>query len=312
MQVSDSAPRIGDIRRKYTIGELMDTVSVLILTHNEEKNIAKCIESILPLTDKIFVVDSGSTEMTTEICERYGALVAFNPWTNYAEQLNWGLTHFDFPSEWIMRMDADEELMVGLVDSLKKFLVAPPADVSGIFIRRRVYFMGRWIRHGGYYPTWLLRIFRKGIGRCEALWMDEHIVVDSGRTIKMHQDIIDKNNKDLTFWTDKHNKYASRELLDIIGKRHAGKDGSVLDARPNESQAQLRRWLKNSVYGKTPLFVRPLLYFSYRYFIRLGFLDGKEGLIFHFLQGFWYRFLVDAKLFEYQRQQREIEIDRQQ
>lgn len=278
----------------------MSNVSVLILTHNEEKNIEKCIASILPLTSHIFVVDSFSDDRTVEMCRRHDVQVKQRAWTTYADQFNWGLDNFEFPTGWIMRMDADEELTDGLVAALGKFLAGPPPDVSGVYIRRRVYFMGRWIRHGGYYPTWLLRVFRKGVGRCEALWMDEHIVLSQGGTVKVFEDIIDKNNKDLTFWTDKHNKYASREVLDVINKQRGITD-DTLKASVSDGQAQARRWMKDKVYARTPLFVRPFLYFIYRYFIRLGFLDGKEGLIFHFLQGFWYRFLVDAKLFEWRR-----------
>lgn len=277
----------------------MESISVLILTHNEEKNIGKCIDSILPLTPRVFVVDSGSTDATVELCEGRGAVVARHPWKTYADQFNWGLDHCDLGSDWVMRMDADEELTPELVEQLRAFLADPPAGVSGVYVKRRVYFMGRWIRHGGYYPTWLLRVFRRGKGRCEALWMDEHIVVN-GATMQIDADIIDKNNKDLTFWTDKHNKYASREVLDIVGQRHRAGD-EVLEASLGSSQAQSRRWLKDRIYGRVPLFVRPWLYFLYRYFLRLGFLDGKEGLIFHTLQGFWYRFLVDAKLYEHRR-----------
>lgn len=278
----------------------MANLSVLILTHNEEKNIAKCIASILPLTPHIFVVDSFSDDRTVEICRQHNVQVKQRIFTTHADQFNWGLDNFDFPTDWVMRMDADEELTDGLVKALGEYLVDPPAGVSGIYIKRRVYFMGRWIRHGGYYPTWLLRVFRKGVGRCEALWMDEHIVLDRGDAIKIHEDIIDKNNKDLTFWTDKHNKYASREVLDVLNKQK-GESGGTLEAKVGDNQAQARRWMKDKVYARTPLFVRPFLYFIYRYFIRLGFLDGREGLIFHFLQGFWYRFLVDAKLYERRR-----------
>lgn len=273
-------------------------LSVLILTHNEEQNIGRCLQSLLPLDPAVYVVDSGSTDGTPEICRSYGATVVHHDWKNYADQFNWGLGHFGFNTDWIMRMDADEALTPELVQALREFLRRPPAGVSGIWVRRRVHFMGRWIRHGGYYPTWLLRVFRSGLGRCEQRWMDEHIIVGSGATIRLPADIIDDNSKDLTFWTDKHNRYANREVLDLIA-RDAGADAAQPDG-----QAGARRWLKYQVYGRMPLFVRPLLYFIYRYFCRLGFLDGKEGLVFHFLQGFWYRFLVDAKLFEYRRGRR--------
>lgn len=278
----------------------METLAVLILTANEEKNIGKCVRSILPLTNRIFVVDSGSTDGTVALCRELGVTVAERAWTTYADQFNWGLDHCDFGTDWVMRMDADEELLPELVDALRGFLAQPEPDVSGVYIRRRVYFMGRWIRHGSYYPTWLLRVFRNGVGRCEALWMDEHIVLSRGRSIEIAADIIDKNNKDLTFWTDKHNKYASREVRDIVERRRDAADG-VLESGLGQGQASRRRWLKDNVYSRMPLFVRPFLYFFYRYFVRLGFLDGREGLIFHFLQGFWYRFLVDAKLYEWRR-----------
>jgi glycosyltransferase involved in cell wall biosynthesis len=278
----------------------MQTLAVLILTANEEKNIGKCVRSLLPLTNRIFVVDSGSTDGTVALCRELGVTVAERAWTTYADQFNWGLDHFDFGTDWVMRMDADEELMPELVDALRAFLASPDPEVTGVYIRRRVYFMGRWIRHGSYYPTWLLRVFRTGVGRCEALWMDEHIVLSRGRSIEIAADIIDKNNKDLTFWTDKHNKYASREVRDIVERRRDAGDG-VLESGLGQGQASRRRWLKDNVYSRLPLFVRPFLYFFYRYFVRLGFLDGREGLIFHFLQGFWYRFLVDAKLYEWRR-----------
>jgi glycosyltransferase involved in cell wall biosynthesis len=272
------------------------TLSVLILTHNEAGNIGKCLDSMRALTPAVYIVDSGSSDGTPELARAHGATVVHHDWKTYADQFNWGLDHFDFPTEWIMRMDADEAWTPELVRALGEFLRAPPADVSGVWVRRRVHFMGRWIRHGGYYPTWLLRVFRVGQGRCEQRWMDEHIIVDAGRTLRLRADIIDDNTKDLTFWTDKHNHYANREVLDIVSRQERQGDG----ARPR-GQAGARRWIKRHVYGRVPLFVRPTLYFCYRYFFRLGFLDGKEGLVFHFLQGYWYRFLVDAKLLEYRR-----------
>jgi glycosyltransferase involved in cell wall biosynthesis len=283
----------------------MDKLSVLILTHNEEKNIRKCVESILPLTKSIFIVDSGSDDNTLDIARSYGVRIAARKWTTHADQFNWGLDHFEFSTDWIMRMDADEEVTDELVHALRAFLDSPPAGISGIYIRRRVFFLGRWIKHGGYYPTWLLRIFRKGLGRCEAVHMDEHILVSQGGTLQIKADIIDYNNKDLTFWTDKHNKYSNLEVAETLRKRAAQHQGGVLTASLTQSQAHSRRWVKENIYGRTPLFVRPFMYFIYRYFIRLGFLDGRQGLVFHFLQGFWYRFLVDAKLYEHKLKARD-------
>jgi hypothetical protein len=157
--------------------------------------------------------------------------------------------------------------------------------------------MERWIRHGGYYPTWLLRIWRTGYGTCEQLWMDEHIVLSQGKVANLKHDIIDENHKGLTFWTDKHNRYADREVKDLFLSER-GKSADQLLQSNNFSQASQRRWVKNNLYGRSPLFFRAFVYFLLRYTIGFGFLDGIEGLIFHFLQGFWYRFLVDAKIYE--------------
>lgn len=284
----------------------MEKLGVLILTSNEEKNIEKCIASIQPTGASIYIVDSFSDDRTVEIAQSMGARVFKNKWTTYADQLNWGLDNAGIDEDWIMRVDADEEFTPELVSAILKLMKSPPSDVSGVYIRRRVYFMGQWIKYGGYYPTWLLRIFRNGQGRCESLFMDEHIVVKEGSTISIKADIIDKNNKDLTFWTDKHNKYASREVLDIVNKEkkiQLGKIDENIDASLSGKQDSVRRWIKDKIYLRTPLFVRPFLYFIYRYVVRFGFLDGRRGLIFHFLQAFWYRFLVDAKLYEYRKKQ---------
>jgi len=287
----------------------MESLAVLILTGNEEKNIGKCLASIAPSGAKTYIVDSLSGDRTVEIAESMGAIVKLRAWTTHADQFNWGLDNAGINSQWIMRMDADEEMTPELAAAIHQFLKNPSADVAGVYFRRRVYFMGQWIRHGGYYPTWLLRLFRNGQGRCESVVMDEHIIVSRGRTISIHQDIIDKNNKDLTFWTDKHNKYASLEVREILRKQRllAGESlsGQTIKASVTGHQDSAKRWLKDKFYLRIPLFVRPFLYFLYRYFLKLGFLDGTRGLIFHFLQAFWYRFLVDAKLYEYRLQQRQ-------
>ncbi|MEM9807676.1 MAG: glycosyltransferase family 2 protein, partial [Cyanobacteria bacterium P01_D01_bin.56] len=150
--------------------------------------------------------------------------------------------------------------------------------------------------------TWLLRIWKSGIGTCEQLWMDEHIVISKGKVDNLQNDIIDENHKGLTFWTDKHNRYADREVLDILSS-HAVTNGNLLDVQ-QFSQAKQRRWVKTSLYNRFPLFLRSFIYWLLRYTIGFGFLDGTEGLIFHFLQGFWYRFLVDAKIYEHHRKKK--------
>jgi len=269
-------------------------LAVIILTCNEEANLDTCLRSVMGRAARVLVVDSGSTDRTVEIARRYGAEVWQHPWQTYSSQLNWALDNLPLDTPWVMRLDADERVTPELAAELAG-LASLPADVEGIYVKRRVYFLGRWIRHGGYYPTWLLRIFRRGRARCEDRWMDEHMVV-AGQVRHLEHDIIDENHKGLRFWTLKHEDYARREALDMMGQVPT-EQGQVLSASLLSTQDRRRRWLKRNWYARAPLFARAFAYFLYRYFLRLGFLDGPEGLIFHFLQGCWYRFYVDARIY---------------
>lgn len=271
-------------------------LSVLILTYNEEANLPHCLESLKGLDADIHIVDSGSTDQTVAIARRAGCHVVEHEFFSYADQYNWALDHLSFTTRWIMRLDADESLVPELVEELRETLPCVPADISGFLVKRRVYFWGRWMRHGGYYPTWLLRVWRTGVGRCESRWMDEHIILQEGRTAYLGHDLIDENHKGLGFWIDKHNRYADREVKDLIAiaESSSGGDEPV-------GQAGRRRRLKVRYYARLPLLLRAFLYWIYRYFILLGFLDGKAGMVFHFLQAFWYRFIVDAKYIEQRR-----------
>ncbi len=276
-------------------------ISVIILTYNEEKNIEDCLKSVYGWVDEIFIVDSYSTDKTLEIASKYTDKIYQHPFENQAKQFNWALEDLPIQTEWIMRLDADERATPELKEELLKKLPNLDKSITGLYIKRRVYFLGKWIKHGGYYPTWLLRVWKMGKGYCEERWMDEHIKVTEGEVLFLNNDIIDDNKKDLHWWIEKHNSYATREAIDILNLRYKFLDYDTVPAKLFGSQEQRKRWLKEKIYANLPLFVRPFLYFIYRYFLRLGFLDGKEGLIWHFLQGFWYRFLVDAKIYEIER-----------
>lgn len=275
----------------------MQDITVIILTFNEEKHIGRCIKSLLPFTNKIFIVDSFSTDKTVEIAESLGAKVAQNSWVNYAQQFNFGIKNNPFDTQWLMRMDADEYVLSALAEEIVAKLQGINDSVSGIYVKRRVIFMEKWIKRGGYYPIWLMRIWRNGHGICEETWMDEHIKLSKGTTIQFEHDLVDHTLHNLTWWTQKHNLYAIREVIDLLNIRYNFKNQEAVDPNLWGTQEERKRYLKIK-YASVPLFTRPVCYFLYRYFIKLGFLDGTKGLIWHILQGFWYRFLVDAKMYE--------------
>jgi len=275
----------------------MNDISILILTFNEETHIARCIKSLQPFAKDIFIIDSYSTDKTVEIAESLGAKVYQNKWVNYAIQYQWGLDNCPIDTEWVMRMDSDEYVLPELAKEISNKLSTINEDISGIYIKRRVYFMDKWIKHGSYYPIWLLRIWRYKEGKIEERWMDEHIKLSSGKTVQFDNDLVDDNKNNLTWWTEKHNNYATREAVDILNIIYNFKKYDEVEPNLFGTQEQRKRWLKIR-YASLPLFIRPILYFTWRYFFKLGFLDGKSGLVWHFLQGGWYRFLVDAKINE--------------
>ena len=224
---------------------------------------------------------------------------------NQADQFNWALDNIEIKNPWVLRLDADEVILEDLWNEIEVALQENMLNVTGFYLRRRVYFMGRWIRHGGYYPTLLLRLFRKGAARSEDKIMDEHLVLLQGEARTLKHDFKDENHKDLAWWKAKHRDYAAREAQAMFAARHAATEataiktsGETMKPDLHGNQPEQKRWLKENVYWRMPIFVRPFLYFFYRYFLRAGFLDGATGAKFHFLQAFWYRMLVDKKYFE--------------
>lgn len=273
-------------------------VTVIILTHNEEQHIERCIRSIEPFGPEIVVIDSFSTDRTREIAEALGARVYQNPWVNYAIQLNWALKHIPITTEWTMRWDADEYSTPELAAEIWVRLGKLGPSITGVYLKRRVHFLGRWIRHGGNYPIVLLRIWRTGRGVCENRWHDEHITLSEGATVHFDHDFVDDNLHSLTWWTTKHNRYANLEAFDLLNLKYNILDRDNAERLTKNSQERRKRALKENLYSRLPLFFRAWAYATYRYVFRLGFLDGTPGLVWHVLQGFWYRFLVDAKIYQ--------------
>ncbi|MEY2792738.1 MAG: hypothetical protein RJA76_730 [Bacteroidota bacterium] len=272
-------------------------ITVVILTYNEELHLARCIQSLQNLVKRIVIVDSFSNDQTKQIAQQFNVDFYENRWNqNYAQQFNWALENCNITTLWTMRMDADEYLSPQLLNELNQYFQTNTNEVNGIVIPRNVIFKKKLIRFGGYFKIPLLRIWKTGSGKCEERWMDEHIVLNNPILHFTRNEVIDENLNSIHWWTIKHNNYARREAVDyLINKYQINLNEDKLET--NKS-ASFKRHIKNNYYNSLPLFLRAFIYFIFRYFFNLGMLDGKSGLIWHFLQGFWYRFLVDVNIFE--------------
>ena len=271
----------------------MADLTAIILTLNEEKNIRDCIASVQPIAKRIVVVDSFSTDKTVEIAKEMGAEVIAHEFVNQAQQFIYAIDTLDIDTKWILRIDADERFTEKSAEELESLMIEHAADdVNGIVVRFEVSFMGKPLRHGGIYPFRKMVVYKNGTAHMENRNMDEHIVLDCGHSVEMKNDCLHYDYKDLTAWIDKHNKYSSREVIDYLQPKENTENVAL-----NKS-AKFKRFVKLKIYYKLPMGFRAKLYYWYRYYLKLGFLDGKEGKIFAFLQAYWYRFLVDAKIYE--------------
>lgn len=274
-------------------------LSVIILTYNEELHIKRCLENVAPIAREIFIIDSFSNDKTLEIASKFpNVFVLQHKWeNNYAKQFNWGLTNANIHSKWVLRLDADEYLMPELVSEIKVKLIDLPENVSGIVIKRRTIFMDKWMKHA-IYPVKLLRFFKYGKGMCEQRLMDEHIQIFEGETVEFDHDFCDHNLNDLSWFCHKHVNYAVREAADLLDIEYNITGAALTDKNKIISSQAHEKRLKKHKYTQMPLFWRAFAYFCYRYFLRGAWRDGKVGFIWTFFQGWWYRTLVDAKIYE--------------
>jgi len=242
----------------------------------------------------MLVVDSYSTDESVETARREGARVLQRPFSTYADQRNWAAAQIDPAARWILHLDSDEFLTEALAsEALTRVAKARP-EVAGFMMRRRIRFMGRDIRYGGVGRTWHLRLYRVDRGQCEDRRYDQHFVAN-GPVERLHGFLVDDNRSSLELWTERHNGWSTAEAEEYLGSPG---HGPRLAPQLTGSPMNRKRWLKERLWNRLPLLWRPFGYFAYRYLLRLGFLDGLEGLIFHTLQGFWLRFLVDSKVWE--------------
>ena len=272
-------------------------LSVIILTYNEEIHIRRCLENVKQFASKVYVVDCFSIDRTAQIAKELGAEVIEHEWPgNQAEQFNWALDNLPITTEWILRLDADEYLLPGLIEELLEKLPVIPESVSALSLSRARAFCGKILHHGIVNNIRIIRIFRKGKARYEKRLMDEHLSVLSGETIDMKNQFVDDNRMPIGLFIDKHNGYATREAALLLDAEY---HLTNMDSLPQDYGREVeKKRTQKARYARMPLFWRAFGYFVYRYIIKLGFLDGKEGFLWDFLQGWWYRSLVDAKVYE--------------
>ena len=265
-------------------------ITVVILTYNEEVNLPHALDNVKEFAKDVVLLDSYSTDNTLEIAESYGVRVYTRKFDDFSRQRKYALEVISYTTEWIFVLDADEFLTEQLKEEIKKTIGTTHLDA--FYIKRRFYWMGKWIRRG-YYPTWLLRLGRTGSITCDERPINEHLVCKNGNVGKLKEDFVDFNRKSLADWISKHNHYSDREASQLLSQ-----DESKEVYKLWGSQYERKRWLRVKVWNKLPPLIRPFLYFSYRYIFRLGFLDGKEAFMYHFLHAFLYRILIDLKYLE--------------
>lgn len=271
-------------------------ISFIILTYNEQLHIERCIKNIQPIAKEVFVIDSYSEDNTVKLAEQLGAKVYSYTWEySHAKKFNWALDNVPIKTKWVFRLDADEYLTPELIEEIKERLDTVDESITGLVFNRRVIFMGKWMKRGTY-PVKMLRLFHFEKARAEPRWMDDHMQLLEGEELEFKYDFVDENLSNLGWWINKHNGYAVREAIELLDLE-MGLLSDDKSERLLTDQAARKRKLKLR-FAKQALFWRSFVYFLYRYFFKLGLLEGKVGFLWTFFQGFWYRMLVDAYVFE--------------
>jgi len=299
-------------------------VSVVVLAHNEAVNIRACLSHLVGWAEQVFVLDSGSTDRTIAIAKEFGATVVEHAFQGYVEQRNWALRELPIRHEWVFFVDTDEypteELKAEIGElindkrqttnnvNIGKSDFPGKSDfqsIDGFYIKRRFIWEGRWIRHGGYYPVWILRLMRRSAARCEGQLMDEHFAV-TGATERLAHDLVHDDRRGLADWKEKHRRYAVLKAREYVQRKQTTNNklqttNGQTDKRATADTEQERRASRRSAYDRLPLFLRAFLYFIYVFFVQGGFLDGPRGWRYHVLHGLWYPLLIDWEIVRLRR-----------
>lgn len=284
-------------------------LSVIVPVKNEELNLSACLASV-SFADEIWVVDSGSTDGTGAIARQAGAeVVQFAYAGGFPRKKNWALANLPFKNEWILLIDADERVTPELEAEIRAVL-ATERGVDGYYINRKLIFLGRWIRHCGWYPSWNLRLFRHRLGRYERLETDavenagdvevhEHVVLD-GRAGYLRHDLRHEDFKSVYHFIERHNRYSNWEAKVYHNFAHGIEGRARISASLFGSPLERKRFIKR-LWARLPF--RPLLRFIWMYVIKAGFLDGRPGLIFCTLMTM-HEAVISAKIYEEEHRQR--------
>jgi len=253
----------------------MPSVSVLVLTYNEEANLPACLESVR-WSDDLHVVDSGSADRTQEIAREFGAQVYVHPFKDFSDQRNWALRNVRFAHEWVLVLDADESVPPELAEELQAAVQQAPEGVVGFEMRRKVYFLGRWLKRAGQFDAfWFLRLFRHRLARYEDRRVNEYLLID-GEVQRLRGALIHNDRKPIEFLLQRFNRYATLEAEETLRLLRGGAE-TGLAARLTGTTAERRRWLKQ-LHLRLPLRgTRKLLYLL---LWRRGLLDGSAGVLF--------------------------------
>lgn len=277
---------------------LNNNVGVILLVYNEEIHLKRCLDNLLLLTPFIYVIDSFSTDNTLDILNEYDIKFIQNRFINHSNQLNFAINSFPFDTNYILRVDCDEILSIELINEIKTSkMLYINSEWSGFYIKRKVKFLNKILNYGNINPVWLLRLWKRGKGICDDKLMDEKIIVTDQKTVRLQNIIIDYNLNNLTWWTNKHNNYSNREALEILNYKYLISKNTF---RGDYHSIDFLLHTLKMFYNKMPIFFRSFLIFFYSYFLKLGILDGIPGFVWNVLQVFWYRYLVDVKVYEFE------------